>query len=425
MTEYDPAADLRRLRRSADGLRDPGGSFVYEGGVARTHFPAVGIRIDVERIRTERSGDTTGDVSVYLGIYSELVSTQRLTLSGTRSRADLARSLAVRVPSEPMWPEMVDAACIEALRAFRAGSPAVLLRDLARPPAGGYILPPLVIDRHATIWFGDGGDLKSYLALAAGAAIQTGRGDILGIAPTGIRQVGILDYELSGEDHRDRLERITGPAMPPIVYTSCVSALQDDVPRIRRLVADHRLELLIVDSIGFACSGPPEAAEAAQGFYRALREIGLPALCIAHVTKAESGDQRPFGSTFWHNGARSTWYVKRSDEGRPDVVRIGLFNRKANLGPRSSPLGFRVTFTEGATTFEPSGITDAADLAAKLPLVARIAESVRNGARTYVEIAEEVETTAETVRKTIDQRGKDRFVRITGPDGITRWGLAT
>ena len=31
---------------------------------------------------------------------------------------------------------------------------------------------------------------------------------------------------------------------------------------------------------------------------------------ITHITKVENGDQRPFGSTFWHNSGRSTWKLK-------------------------------------------------------------------------------------------------------------------
>jgi hypothetical protein len=60
--------------------------------------------------------------------------------------------------------------------------------------------------------------------------------------------------------------------------------------------------------------GPPEAADSAADYFRALRTLNMGSLHIAHVTKAEGGDQKPFGSTFYHNGARSTWFVQRSED---------------------------------------------------------------------------------------------------------------
>ena len=55
---------------------------------------------------------------------------------------------------------------------------------------------------------------------------------------------------------------------------------------------------------------------------------------IAHVNKSDQGDQKPFGSTFWANGARATWFVTKSGEsGDGSQFTLGLFNRKANTGP--------------------------------------------------------------------------------------------
>src|SRR5262245_39325846 len=73
-------------------------------------------------------------------------------------------------------------------------------------------------------------------------------------------------------------------------------------------------------------------AEQAGIYFRAIRQIGIGSLNLAHVTKAENGDMKPFGSTFWHNGARSTFFVKvpEAEAGR-DIKHVGLLNRKANL----------------------------------------------------------------------------------------------
>ncbi len=44
----------------------------------------------------------------------------------------------------------------------------------------------------------------------------------------------------------------------------------------------------------------------------------------------DSDDKKPFGSVFWHNTARATWYAKRVQDEGEDVTHVGLFNRKAN-----------------------------------------------------------------------------------------------
>jgi hypothetical protein len=57
------------------------------------------------------------------------------------------------------------------------------------------LLDRIVLGQHPTIWFDDGGSFKSYMALGAAVAIHTGRGDVLGIAPTTTRRVAYLDWE--------------------------------------------------------------------------------------------------------------------------------------------------------------------------------------------------------------------------------------
>src|SRR5262249_31540918 len=144
---------------------------------------------------------------------------------------------------------------------------------------------------------------KSYLGLyIAGQLARRGMG------------VGMFDWELAGEDHRDRLERLFGPTMPEIWYVRCDRPLVVETPRLRRLSREHGLQYAVYDSIAFASHDKPEAAESAAVYFRSCRQIGLGGTHIAHVNKSESGDQKPFGSVFWHNSARATFYVQRAGE---------------------------------------------------------------------------------------------------------------
>jgi hypothetical protein len=90
-------------------------------------------------------------------------------------------------------------------------------------------------------------------------------------------------------------------------------------------------------------------------------------------------------------------------EGSPDsdVIQIGLFNRKANLGRLRPPLGYRITFSDEQTTFRRLDIADSPELAGKLSVYQRIRHLLRGGAMTQNAIAAEIEARPETVNRTI------------------------
>jgi hypothetical protein len=233
--------------------------------------------------------------------------------------------------------------------------------------------------------------------------------------------VGLFDWELSGDDHRDRLERLFGPQMPNVLYVRCERPLALEVDRLRRIARDEALDFAIYDSIAFAADGPPEAAEVAGRYFRAVRQIGLGSLHIAHITKGENNDQRPFGSTFWHNGARATWFVKPG-EADGSTLRIGLFSRKSNLGPQQPAIGYEITFGEDRTTFKRVDVATVDELADSLPLWQRIRQVVRTGPVLVHELASELDAKPETIERTL-YRYKKVFVRVEGRDGVSRWGL--
>ncbi len=141
---------------------------------------------------------------------------------------------------------------------------------------------------HPMTTFADGGGLKSYLALY-GVGLLSQRG----------LQVGYADWELSGCEHRDRLERLFGEALPLIHYFHCDRPLIDEVDRIGREVRRLGLDYVVFDSAGFGTAGPPESAEHALAYFRAVRQIGVGSHLLAHVNRSEAGDQKPFGSSFF------------------------------------------------------------------------------------------------------------------------------
>lgn len=378
----------------------------------RLVVPACSTILDVDRLRRERNQlicelcvrcDLPGSLTV-----DGVLSVAEMNLSSLRARVERARYLDARARTNGRidWTGVMEELAQRVLTAERRGTPSVDLRSLPRPDpddmldVDGLVLPR----RHPSIVFGDGGAAKSYMEL-----YFLGR-----LAAEGLR-VALFDWELAGEDHRDRLERLFGSDMPTIHYARCDRPLVAEVDRLRRIVHEKKIEFAGFDSVAFACDGPPEAAEVAGRYFRATRQIGeIGSLHIAHISKAEGSDQKPFGSAFWHNGARSTWFAKLA-ETTPDgrTIQLGLYNRKANLGPLRAAVGFEVAFGDGETRFERVDLADVPDLAAKLSVRQRMAWALRQGAMTPEALASDIGAKVDTVTRNA-RRYRKQFVVLDG-----------
>lgn len=383
------------------------------------------IELRVERLHRERGGELMGELALLSALpgtraVDGVAHVANFNLSSDRTRTERAKIFAERLNVKELdVPMLLEEFCQRVIAAERQGVPAVLMREI----------PPLAADaeievdrgvrllrQHPVILFGDGGDAKSYLGLYW-AARMAARG----------ARVLYADWEFAGEDHRDRLHRITGDAMPELWYLRCERPLVHEIDRIMRTVAENSIDYWIADSIVFACDGPPEAAETAGAYFRAVRRVGLGSLHIAHTTKGENADQKPFGSAFWHNGARATWYIKRSEMQTDErEINVGLFNRKASTKAKSRPLGYRIRFDEERTIFERNEVADSVDLAAKMSVGTRVEHLLKgSGALTIAQIAAELDVSVDTVGKTVRRgRTKERFTYLPGPDNIYRIGLA-
>jgi hypothetical protein len=382
-------------------------------------IPRAGTELRVERLRRER-GELVGELTVDCNLpgtlsTSGVLSVADLNLSSARARVERAKILADRSQADIGWSDIIEDLCQRVLAAERIGQPPVSLRDVPRADANEDVSVDGIrfLRRHPKILFGDGGDGKSYLAMYWATRLSA----------AGLR-VGYFDWEFSGEDHRDRLERISGPDMPDITYVRCERPLTIEIDRLRRIVRENSLDYAFLDSVAFAADGPPEAAEVAARYFREVRRLGIGTCHLAHVTKAEGGDQKPFGSTFWANSARSTWYMKRG-EGSADAtsIHVALFNRKANTGPLAHAVGYAIEFAPDRTTFSTVDVADTT-LADKLPVVQRIHALLgREGALTMAAIATELDIPVGTVVKTVKRHEAKRFIRMPGDDGVYRIGL--
>lgn len=398
-------------------------------------IPEYVTRFEVDRLRWER-GELDAELRVYSGwtgvrAYGDdrLMFAGNFNVSSLRGRAEVAKKLAERAPADKDdqldWYGFLEEFCQRILGTERRGEPAQRLAEIAEPDDDGTIPgAPILLERHPVILFGDGGDGKSVLALAISAALA-GAPDVMpGMNPTR-RRVLYADWEMAGGDHRRRLRQLAGDDLPEdIWYVRCDRPIVREADRLARLVREEGITYLVCDSVAFGCEGPPEAAEVAASYFRAIAQIGVGSLLIAHRNKSEEGDQKPFGSTFWHNGARATWYAKRSADVSEGKIVVGLYNRKANLGPAQEPLAYQLEFGRERIAITAVPIVGVPDLADKLPLRYRLkAALLTSPPQTYAELASTVHEEVDSVRKAIDRRLDKDFVRVPGSDGVYRIAL--
>lgn len=372
--------------------------------------PSQGVQFDLTRVRREH-GTTIGLLTVrarFRGartVIDDIVSSADFNLNARRGRTELANHLHQRARTtidDVDWLGHIEEFCLRVLECEDAGEAEVPLQEVPLAPdgddtevqAGGLVL----LRRQPVVWFGDGGCGKSYLALYAAVDLVQGHG----------ARVLYCDWEFDGDAHRRRLMALVGqqPDVPGLFYRRCDKPLCRDITRIREIVATRHINYLVCDSVGFACDGTPEAAEAATGYFRALRELGpLGSLHLAHINKGEQGDQKPFGSAFWHNGARATYFLKRTDaEPTGDGLTVGLYNRKSSMGKLRAPRGMRIEFGEATTMIRPGQIEEHAELASKLPIWQRMAAELKRGPQATDVLAESLGVSENTIRGELKRR---------------------
>lgn len=390
-------------------------------GHYRLTLLAQGLMLDVKRLRWER-GELFGLLSVAADFAGALtvdgiLSLGTFNLTSPTTRNTRARELATRAKAPEIdFASLLEELCQRTIRAEETGRPLVLLRTVERPPADEAATVSIagfpILRAHPSILFGDGGTGKSTLALYFAGELER----------RGVSTL-YLDWELDQFDHRQQLEKLFGADMPDVKYRRCDRPLIIEAEAIAEQVQQCGVDFVVCDSVAFACDGPPEAAEVAQRYFRALRQLKVGSLNLAHITKGENSDKRPFGSTFWFNGCRAAWYAEQAEAAATDeCMSVGLYHRKFNLGPTRPALGFHIAFGDDRISVTPTNVADHEQLAVKLPVSQRLYHALRRGPKTLATLSEETGSPVETIERTL-RRHAQTYTKLTGQDGIARIAL--
>ena len=418
----DPPPRRRRSEPAAPSISASAATSESEvrtvGDAIIVTFPAEQVEVAFDRWR-ERAGTVSAEVTITTtapGV-APLVHQATLSLTSTRARQDVARRCAARF-SGPPWPDLLDRACVEALRRRRLGTPTVdlgLQHEIDMAPA--YVLQGWVPVDGVTVFAADGGTGKSTLGLALAAHVALGK-PFLGL-PVRAGRVAFLDYETTWQQQARRLRLIARgmelTETPSVVYKHLDVPVPQCGPELRRFCDGEGIDFVLLDSLGFAGGAQPDA-EPTLAVFRALNSLRRPVLVLHHANR--QGEF--YGSVYVRNAARSLIEVKKQQDAGSRVLHLGLFHAKANDTELQRPLGVQITFLPDATVISRTEIADVPELAEHLSITQRILIQLRTERQTPDELAEALGTTPATIRSKLYGPLRDKVLKL--PDGT--WGLA-
>jgi hypothetical protein len=387
-------------------------------GCYELQWPDLGVRFQADHVRRGRDGDLKGELTVTTDLAGArtvadgvLVWTST-NFSSQRVRASVAKACQERSGAKLDWVGALEEFSIQVARSEAAGTVAIQpLSNYDLPPtedAQDWIVHGIPLSRDLpTIIYGPGGSGKSLVALSICQQL----------AERGIKCL-YIDWEFSGAEHRKRLGQLAGDDIPTdmLHYVRCSSPLVVEVSRLAAYVTRHTVQFCVFDSVAYAAGGRPEEAEHATAYMRAVSQIGVGSLHLAHSVKSEEHQESagPFGSVFWANSARSLWMIKRapSEGGDDNVVEVAMTHKKSNTGRLMVPIGLRLTFDSARTTIQNMDLASSTLAHTTLPLWQRMRALVAARPMTVEDIAVELDAQPKSVaravqRMTIFRRGGD------------------
>ena len=379
-----------------------------------------GVVFEADRMRREHH-QLTGELRVMVPpsrfpdakvLESGIISWGEMNFSAVQTRTGRAKILAQRSGIDSLdWYGFLEDFAVRIMQAERKGKPAVVLADEVADEenAEQWDVGTFPVLQHLPmVLFGSAAGGKSYFAMwLAGTLARQG--------------VPVLyaDWEFAVGEHRKRLSRLFQPMPKALYYVRCERPLKAEADRLARLIVEHQIQYIVCDSVGFAVEGPAESQEGASGYFQALRHLKVGSLNIAHVPKQydDAKEAQIFGSIFWQNGARSTWFIERATENPSGELRFGLYQRKNNLGEKLAPQAYKLIFRSQTTSLERIDVSSVDELAAQMPLIDRLRRSLKGGAEVPKTLAEDLGVSYEAVRKTL-ARHPSVFVKVGKKVGL-------
>ena len=196
------------------------------------------------------------------------------------------------------------------------------------------------------------------------------------------------------------------------------------VDRLQRILREHEIGFVVLDSVGMACDGPPEEAQAALGFFDALRAFEVGALCVAHAKSQRR--HRPTIRQHLLAQQRAINLVRQEATGGSSL-HADCWPLQPQVKHRAAgkPNRLQAGVDTDSTSIERTDVRDVPELAGQVPLRTRISRELEQHALSAPELAERLSAPIDSVRKALDRGQASSSPAYQGiVDGIIRFGLA-
>ena len=397
-------------------------------------WPRESVSLLFDRI-AERSDGTHAEITPIMNGANFPTPTQltpsRVNLLNNRSREDWCRRIGkVSGKTGIPWDRVLENSVSYVLRVFRRGESEVLL-DAPTYPQKEYAVKPLVYQNLPSVIFALAAKCKSLTALFLCLLAECGE-SMCGLTVSQSHQTLFLDWELDQSVQGFRKQQIlkSHPTLqtPGPLYRRMYRPLSDELQTIMKLVQEHDISLLIIDSLAPATGGDQIGAEGALRFFEALRLLNIGCLILAHTPK-NTEQKTIYGNVFNHNLSRSVWELKSTQEENSNEVCLGFYHKKNNLGRLHASFGIKITFpqesqdTNEGIRFQSYDLTEDGELSQSLPLQKRLLQVLKSGAQTVKELSERLGEDQTKIRARLNE-GKSKHFVIVEKDGISpKWGL--
>ena len=362
-------------------------------------WPQDGMTVTVDRLRV------TGDgiycwITVSMVEHGDIYGPVRIDLLSDTKRN--AFRLAMRERKEHDWLGVIQHVAKLTIESLDPASELVDMAAYEPKQESPWLVEPFLRRRQPSVFFGDGGEGKSTLALATCLSLTTGHPFIPGVT----QQIGNAYYADFESDIDDvigvahDLCKGAGVAFPKerLFYRRFSGALIDHADAILRDIAAHQIDAIVVDSLVASGGMDANESEAARMYFNAIRTFGIASLGVSHVSKGD--DAKPFGSIFWWNLARNIWHIQKTQDAGEAKFLVAMHHKKANRGALRKSVGLSVNFDNGIV-YRHADVQADARLAKGTAAIDQIIYALKHGEAQVKDIATETGLPEPTVRKTL------------------------
>jgi len=321
--------------------------------------------IEFDDIDDEGSGKLFCEIAVWVRVGSTidrpLIAFERVNLLNRGAARGWLASVVIKLGDQGSvnWEQGLDFAVHESVANYRANSSAGLWATWGdKNEDEPYLLRPFIANSGVTVLYGPPGSNKSMFALRLSLAVALGE-EFHGHKPLRTGPVMYVDFEDDVTTHEMRLTAMARQMglkdtdIDRLIWHEKVTrSLKDARRKLRRIVREKGIVLVIIDSIGLARAADVSGSEATIKLFKMFGQLGASVLAIDHMTKEDNKrvwtgkmdarEATPIGSQFTQSSARLAWFLNVLPQSTPKLKKINLFNTKYNHTPQHAPVGMSV-----------------------------------------------------------------------------------